>query len=290
MSRPRIDTAGLRPQGAARRVFNRAVGTAFAVHAAAEVTEIDLYDEIGFWGVTAKDLRDELTGAGDVRLRINSPGGDVFDGIAMYNDLADHPGRISVEITGLAASAASIIAMAGDTVSIADNAFIMIHKAWGLTIGNADNHQETGAVLNQIDGALARTYAARAGGDADEFAEMMAAETWLAGEDAVAVGLADGVIAAATPQAAFDLSAFRHAPEALASVEASAKPSTLRDCERALRDAGWSRRDAKAMAGKAFAQTPALRDSGTDDAKAVATMRALIDTLRQETQKCRSRI
>src|SRR5690606_33646296 len=107
--------------------FARSRGTVFDVRAAADkkapVTEIDLYDEIGFWGVNAKEFRARLKDAGDVVLRINSPGGDVFDGLAIYNDLLQHPGNVRVEITGLAASIASIIAMAGDEVVIAPNAF-----------------------------------------------------------------------------------------------------------------------------------------------------------------------
>ena len=120
------------------------------------VSEIDLYDEIGMFGVTAKDFRERLkaTNGGDILLRINSPGGDVFDGIAIYNDLLAHPGSVTVHITGVAASAASIIAMAGRKIVMSENAFQMIHNAWGIAIGDRHTHADAAALLGKIDSAL----------------------------------------------------------------------------------------------------------------------------------------
>src|SRR5205823_2104371 len=129
-------------------------GALFDIRAGVGATEILVYDEIGQFGVSPTAVRDQLKGAGDVLVKINSPGGDVFDGIAIHNDLVAHSGNVTVHVTGVAASAASIIAMAGKTIAIAPNAFVMLHNSWALTIGNAGDHQDTASLLTQVDGAL----------------------------------------------------------------------------------------------------------------------------------------
>lgn len=245
-------------QARTRPFFNRAVGRAFEIKAADGVTEIDLYDEIGFWGVTAKAMREKLKGAGDVRLRINSPGGDVFDGIAMYNDLVAHPGRVTVEIAGLAASAASIVAMAGEEIAIAESAFLMIHNAWGIVVGNRHDMRQVADVLEQIDAALAGVYVGRTGMDRDEVAALLDAETWLSGAAAVDAGFADAITGAADePQARFDLTGFKNTPPAL--LADFGEPRTTRDLEAHLREAGWSRSKAAAMSARVLSS---LREAG----------------------------
>lgn len=253
-------------QSTERPFFNRAKGRLFDVHAQGDVTEIELYDEIGFWGVSAKEFGQKLraVSGGVIHLKINSPGGDVFDGIAMYNDLVNHPAKVHVEVTGFAASAASLIAMAGDEISIADNAFFMIHNAWTLAIGDRNAIGEVADVLEQIDGALALTYAKRTGIDIDEIAQMMDAETWLSGADAVDQGFADNVGAKTEAKAAFDLSCFANVPEGLRGISAKTGDPTIRDAERALRDAGFSRSKAKALASGA--PDDHQRDAGTNNA------------------------
>ena len=268
-----------------RPFFNRGVGRRFDVHAEAGVTDIDLYDEIGFFGISAAEFRKRLKRiTGDVRLRINSPGGDVFDGIAIYNDLVAHPGAVSVEVTGIAASAASLVAMAGERITIAENAFLMIHNAWILALGDRHLLGHVAGVLAQIDSALAATYAARAGIELDTVSEMMDAETWFSGAEAVEQGFADDVAVLPAPKASFDLSGFRNAPVSLKSVALSddARPSTVRDLERHLRDAGWSRRDAQARASRAFADPAAdPRDTGDGDAAFVAAFRPLLSVIQE---------
>lgn len=222
-------------------------------------TQIDLYGDIGFFGVTASDFRHTLNQIdGDIRLRINSPGGDVFDGIAIYNDLVDHPGKIQVEIPGLAASAASIIAMAGDSIEIAESAFLMIHNAWGLAIGNRHDMASLADLLASIDKSLAGIYVARTGIGIRAITQMMDDETWLVGKDAVEQGFADRRLATedkAAARSSWDLSAFKHAPEALRQMPADQDTEwTIRDTERALRDAGCSQTRAKELAAKAFAR------------------------------------
>lgn len=163
--------------------------------AAADSAEILLYDEIGTWGITAADFAGALkaTGGGDVCVRINSPGGDVFDGLAIYNLLNAHPGKVSVVIDGLAASAASVIAMAGDTIEMAASAFMMIHNAWGIVVGNRNDMRATADTLQKIDGQLADIYADRSGCDQDAVTAMMDAETWLTADECKSQGFCDCV-------------------------------------------------------------------------------------------------
>lgn len=170
---------------------------ALALRSAADgVTEILLYDEIGWFGISAKDFVLALAQAGDgpVHLRINSPGGDVFDGMAIYNALKAHTAPVTVTIDGIAASAASFIAMAGSTIQMAETSMLMIHNAWGLVIGNRNDMLETAAVLEKIDGQLAAVYAGRTGKPAGDFAAMMDAETWFTAAEAQAGGLCDAIV------------------------------------------------------------------------------------------------
>jgi ATP-dependent Clp protease protease subunit len=170
--------------------------------------------------VTAKQFRQTLDGvkSSKIVLNINSPGGDVFDGIAIYNDLLAHKASVVVRVTGLAASAASIIAMAGDEVHIAENAFFMIHNAWSVAVGDSRAMTKRANLLKKIDAELVETYAARTGGDTDEIRTQMDDETWLNADEAVEQGFADSTFAAdekADAKASFDLAPFRNVPKAL---------------------------------------------------------------------------
>lgn len=247
------------------RFFARSVGTKFNVAATDSATEIELYDEIGFWGVNAKDFRAKLKGAGDVVLKINSPGGSVFDGVAIYNDLKAHKGNVRVEITGIAASIASIIAMAGDEIAIAENGMMMIHNAWTVAVGNAEEMTAQAAVLSKIDGALALTYAAQKGTPGIRaIKQMMADETWMSGKEAKDSGFATEILQPVDKksQAKFDLTVFENAPASLKYSDD--EPKTVRDAERALRDAGWSRTEAR----KALSQREEIqRDAETEPTK-----------------------
>lgn len=269
-------------EGAKRPIFNRAQHRDFDVKALDGEATITLYDEIGYWGVTAKAFRAMLEGisAEKINLRINSPGGDVFDGIAIYNDLVDHASEIRVSITGIAASAASLIAMAGDRIEIAKNAFLMIHNAWGICVGSKPEMDAFAAVLGEIDAALAQTYVARTGLKEAEVKAMMDAETWLKGDAAVARKFADATAAdeGGAAAARFDLSLFRNAPLGLKPNEA-AEPRTSRDLEAILRDAGVSSKVAKAAIARGVAED---RQSQRDavDGGTLAGIRQLSQTLR----------
>lgn len=164
-----------------------------------DTAEMWLFDEIdamGWWGVTAKDVQTALNGitASAITLHLNSPGGDVFEAHAIYNAIKAHPANVTVQIEGIAASAASYIAMAGDTVLIASNATIMIHDAITLTYGNEADHNKSASVLGQQSDIIAGIYAGRADGSAEDFRAAMREETYYDAAGAIEAGLADGLL------------------------------------------------------------------------------------------------
>lgn len=164
--------------------------------------EIYLYGQIGqnFWGdgISAKMFADDLKKLGAVTtidVRINSEGGDVFDGKAMYTLLNDHKAKVTVHIDGLAASAASFIAMAGDEIEIAEGAFVMIHDCMGGCMGRAEDMRAYADLLDAANGSVVDVYVARTGNDAATIKKWMKAETWMNGADAVANKFADRMVA-----------------------------------------------------------------------------------------------
>ncbi|MFI1889822.1 head maturation protease, ClpP-related [Streptomyces jumonjinensis] len=160
----------------------------------ADEAEVMLYDEIGGWfGATADQFIADLRGitAPSLRVRVNSPGGSVFEGVAIANALRSHPSNITVQVDGIAASIASVIAMAGDRIVMAPNTMLMIHDASGMCMGNAQDMDEMSELLDLISDNIADAYATRAGGTREQWRARMKTETWYLPEDAVAAGLAD---------------------------------------------------------------------------------------------------
>ena len=186
--------------------------------------EISIYDEIGFWGVTAKQFIGDLKAidATAIKLAINSPGGAVFDALAIYNALRQHPASVEVTIMGVAASAASIIAMAGDTVVMPENAFMMIHNPLNMAYGNADDLREMADVLDKIGASLVGIYAKRTGLPEDEIKALLDAETWLNAEEAVLKGFADELQPELKVAASFDME--RLPDNVRASIAPAAEP------------------------------------------------------------------
>lgn len=236
---------------------------------------ITIYDVIGedFWtggGFTAKRAAAALRAIGerDVTVNVNSPGGDMFEGIAIYNLLAAHKGRVTVNVMGLAASAASIIAMAGDQVNMGTGSFIMIHNAWGVVIGNKGDFTAAAEVFAEFDGALADIYEARTGEKRAEISRLMDAETFLRADEAIRLGFADATISDDGPAA---------------NAAAAIDPALMarRQTEAALARAGFTRSDRQQMiaalgAPRDASATPtAARDAGTIE----TGLRALISTL-----------
>lgn len=172
-----------------------------------KTADISIYDEIGYWGVTAKQFIGDLKAidATTIKLAINSPGGSVFDALAIYNALRQHPANVEVTIMGVAASAASVIAMAGNTVVMPENAFMMIHNPLNMAYGNADDLREMADVLDKIGASLIGIYAKRTGLPEDEIKALLDAETWLNAEEAVLKGFADELQAELKVAAAFDM-------------------------------------------------------------------------------------
>lgn len=189
----------------------------------AGVASLRLYDPIdswgGEWGVSAKEFTaalDEVGDVGEIRLHINSPGGEVWEGIAIVNALRNHPARVVAVVDGLAASAASFIASAADELVMGRNTELMIHDAWGIGIGPAADMRDLAERLDKLSDNIASIYSEKAGGTVAAWRELMLAETWYSPDEAVAAGLADRVEGAEPDGAknAFDLSMFKHAGRA----------------------------------------------------------------------------
>ena len=165
---------------------------------------ISIYDVIGNdpWsgeGVTVNRISGALARIGksnDVVVNINSPGGDMFEGLAIYNLLRQHEGQVTVRVLGLAASAASLIAMAGDTVQIGRAGFLMVHDCWAIVIGNRRDLVDASTTLEPYDRAMASIYAARTGASEDAMLALMDAETWINGTGAIDQGFADELLPA----------------------------------------------------------------------------------------------
>jgi ATP-dependent Clp protease protease subunit len=174
-----------------------------------------------FGGVSAEGfakLMAEMTGP--VTVRLNSPGGDVFGGRAIAQAIRGYQGEVTVQIDGLAASAASTIAVAGDKVIGAPDAMMMIHEAWTFTVGNKRDHISTSELLSKIDDSIAEGYAAKAGEKADtDWANLMEKESWFTAAEALNLGLIDEIMPSKVEKTsnaiAWDLSVFDHAPKAV---------------------------------------------------------------------------
>lgn len=181
------------------RAFRADTAAKIEIRASADgsdTTDMLLYDEIGPWGVTAKDFVTALAGVKtkNLHLRVNSPGGDVFDGLAMYNSLKTFNGDVMVTVEGLAASAASFVAMAASKVAMAKGSFLMIHNAWGFAMGNKGDMTDMANTLGKIDGQIAGIYAEKCGKNLDAIGKLMDGEkdgTWFTAADAKKLGLVD---------------------------------------------------------------------------------------------------
>lgn len=200
------------------------------------VATLRLYDVIDswgeWWGISAKEFTDKLDALPstitEIRLRINSPGGDVFDGIAIMNALRAHDAHVVAIVDGIAASAASVVACGVDELVMARNSELMIHDAWGLCVGNADDMHKTAAELDHFSDNIASVYADKAGGGVEKWRAAMQAESWFSADEAVTAGLADSVDRAdtATTDAknSFDLSIYKYSGRANAPAPRAAMP------------------------------------------------------------------
>lgn len=240
-----------------------------------EPSTISVYDRIGVdpWtgeGVTAKRISAALRSIGpkDVVVNVNSPGGDFFEGVTIYNLLREHPGKVTVRVLGVAASAASLIAMAGDEIQISLASFLMIHNAWAVAVGNRHDMLKAAETLEPFDGAMADVYAARTGIERKQIVKAMDAETWIGGQSAVDDGWADRLIADEHHDKAED-------------AQASGR-RTLAMAEAAFSRAGLSRKERrdliKNLTGMPSAADPATPSAG-DIAAATEALQRLAKTI-----------
>jgi len=234
----------------------------------ADRAEVWIYEEIGedFWsggGITAKGFQKELSDikASQIDLHINSPGGLVFDGITIFNLLKQHPANVTTYIDGLAASIASVIALAGDRVIMAENALFMIHKASGMVYGNSDDMRDFAEKLDKVNSSIATTYISKTKKDEKEIDNLMSAETWLTADEALEMGFVDEVAGEIDMAACAKFipimakAGFKHIPKDIADKKSV---PTAREAEKALRDVGFNQKQAKAILSEG------LKDSQRD--------------------------
>ena len=244
------------------RAVNGGAASWYRIEAKADdVAEVMIYDTIAWWGITARKFVDDLKSvkAATIKLRVNSPGGDVFDGLAIYNALKDHPARVEVRIEGLAASMASVIALAGDVVQIHEAAFFMIHNPWAFAIGDSAEMRKVADQLDKIAGPIRAIYSRKSKKTTEDITALMDAETWYTGTEAVEAGFADALVeadegGAAAAAARYDLSAFRHPPAAYVTTETAPSPVAAQE------------EAAPAAPAVAAEETPAL-DPRVDDTR-----------------------
>lgn len=238
-------------------------------------TSISIYDSIGEnWegtGVTAKRIGGALRAIGerDVIVNLNSPGGDFFEGMAIYNLFREHKAKVTMRVLGVAASVSSVIAMAGDEILMGDGSFLMIHNAWAVAVGNRHDMTDTAAVLAPFDAAMAALYAHRTGMSQAEAALLMDRETWIGAQQAVDDGFATGLLASS---------------EITRGAQASGARKPMALIEASMAKAGHSR-TARRDAFKALFSTGmpgAAGDTATPRAgpEVAASLQSLLDAMR----------
>jgi len=229
-----------------------------------------IYDEIGWFGIEAARFAKDFSEikADTIHIRINSPGGDVFDGTAIANTIKQHSAKTITHIDAIAASIASIIALSSDEVIMAENAFFMFHEAWSISIGSAADFRKEADLLDKIDGVLAKTYVNKTGKDEVEIKDLMAAETWLTAKEALEMGMVDQIEEGGEVNASmFDLSVFANVPDCLNGECEIGEELNPRELERALREAGCSRNQAKEILAKGLVEESVRDAQKIDEAK-----------------------
>lgn len=235
--------------------------------------QISILDVIGqdFWGdgVTSKRIAGALRSIGDrdVTVLINSPGGDFFEGLAIYNMLREHQGAVTVKILGMAASAASVIAMAGDRIEIARAGFLMIHNTWVVAAGDRHSLKEVADWLEPFDAASVDIYAARSGVDAGDISSMLDRETWIGGASAVDQGFADALLS-------------KDEVDAGAQQSAGGKVRAERTLDLICQKSGISRSAARQLRADLKGGQPGADLTGKHDAAVEAELAGLLKTVK----------
>jgi len=234
--------------------------------------ELSIHDEIGLWGVSAKDFIEVLDrGLTDISVSIHSPGGSALDGIAMYNALRNHPAKVSVHVEGIAASAASIVAMAGDEITMPEDAFLMIHNPWTMASGESEDLRAVADTLDKMRDSLVNIYQKRTGISGADIESMLNEETWMNGTEALEKGFVTSLkepvkIAALSQDFAKH---FKALPRALSSKFSKIENiSTIKEFESYLREeGGFSHTEAKAIVSKSKSFNQREVDDSEDKVK-----------------------
>ncbi|WP_430229905.1 head maturation protease, ClpP-related [Nitrosomonas communis] len=246
-----------------------------------EKAEVFLYGDIGGWmdGVGAEEFNKELAALDvtSIDVRLNSGGGSVFEGQAIYNALNRHPAKINIHIDGLAASIASVIAMAGDQINITEGSHIMIHKPWSIAMGDAEAMRKEAEILDSLESGIMDIYAARTNKSRKQIEDWIAAETWFKGQEAVDAGFADALTPAKRKKNSLRsniLNFYSNTPQEL--IEFEAEIPKAREIESLLRDVeGFSIAQAKRIANLVCSGNHGLRDA--DDGLPMVQIDALSD-------------
>ncbi len=217
--------------------------------------EVFLYGDIGGWidGVGADEFSREIAAldVGTIDVRLNSGGGSVFEGQAIYNALSRHSAHININIDGIAASIASVIAMAGDEIRITEGSHVMIHKPWSMAIGDAESMRKEAEVLDSLESGIVDIYAARTSKPREQLENWISEETWFKGQAAVDAGFADSMVPAKRKEKAARsniLALYAHTPKDL--IESQENVPESRNVEKVLRDVeGFTAKQAKRIAG-----------------------------------------
>ena len=238
--------------------------------AGVESAEIFIFEEIGAWGIKASTFIEQVQALNVDRidLHLNSPGGDVFEGVAIQRLLKSHKAKVSVHIDGLAASIASVIALAGDEIRIGDNAYVMIHNPTTIAYGEAEDFRKKAELLDKITNGIAGDYARKMGITVDDARELMNAETWYLGQEAVDAGFADSTYEGAAIAARFDLNkisnkapaeavaAFQTKPDQPENHKPDEVPTMGKTQENAGKDTGEDNKTPQNNAGAPAKETP----------------------------------
>lgn len=251
--------------------------------ATSKTAEVSIHDEIGLWGIRFADFARDIKALGDldqITVSLNSPGGEVFDGLAIYNFLNGHKAHVTIRIEGLAASIASVIAMAGDEVQIPENALMMVHNPWGLTMGESEDMRKMADVLDKLRGSIVSAYRNKTGLEDAELIALMDEETWMNGRDAVDKGFADTVldeVALAASVRGFDTRHFAKAPaimknsaDTTAQTEQAASTETTSQQEGTNTGAAATATQATETTGTGTQETAETKAEG-EEAAATAT-------------------
>lgn len=250
---------------------------AIVAAAPADETTINIYSTIGEYGdgqgMTAKMVNNILRRADGraIHINMNSPGGDFFEGNAIFNLLKEYKGEVNVRVVGLSASAASIVAMGADNIEIAQSAFFMIHNAWTVQIGNRHDMQKTADTLVKFDAAMADIYVEKTGIKSKDINKMLDAETWISGVEAVEQGFAHALLAS-------DEIALDESPQAQHN-------ASLKKVDVALAKAGLPRSQRRSLLEELLTSKPGAAAVDKTPMPGAGTMGEALQALLKSTQK-----